>query len=127
MRQKQLGDDEIIMRIPKRVKVSTIVKNIRSGKYNINVFYTSPQVFCAWIIRCVEGEEALSLALQFLNEWGVSDGKVEKMIKSDTKHFLDKELWGHRNLYTDCSLANAFSDKPAYISLVKKRDLPTLS
>ena len=119
-----LQDVKIDKVATKRVKVSTIVKNIKSGKYDVTVFYTNSHVFHAWVVKRVEGEEALSLALQLLNEWGASDGKVEKMKKPYTKLFLDKELWEYRNLYTNSMHTNLFSDKPAYISLDKKSRFP---
>ena len=124
MQKKQQEDDEIKTWIPKRVKVSTLVKNIKSGKYDVNVFYTRSQILQAWVVKRVDGEEALSLALQLLNEWGDSDGKVEKMKRSDVKAFLSKELWEYRNLYTNSSLSNLLSGKQEYISLDKKSGFP---
>lgn len=81
--------------------VSTIADNIGSGLYNVVVFYTDKgRVMDAPIVRIVEGEEASSLALQLLNEWANYEGKVEKLFLKTGKHFLHKDLWGYRNLYS---------------------------
>lgn len=87
--------------IPKKVKVSTITKSINSGNYHVIVFYTdTKRVMDASIVRTVEGEDAISLALQLLNEWANYEGKVEKCLLSTGKHFLHKDLWKYRNVYS---------------------------
>ncbi len=100
--------------IPKTVKASTIAKNINSGRYDVVVFYTAITAY-APIVRRVEGEEAISLALRLLNEWADYKGRVEKCLLSTCKHCLHKDFLGYRNLYT-----KLFSPQHELIALIKK-------
>ena len=100
--------------IPKRVKISSIANNIRSGKYDVIVFYTDTGRICnASIEKRVEGEDAISLALQLLEEWADANGKVEKCLLPTKRGILHHDFMGYRNLYSN-------SDRHILSALIKK-------
>lgn len=83
-----------------KVKISTITKNINSGNYIVIVFYTDKTMaFDAPIIKIVDGEKAIPLALRMLNKWANKDGKVQKLFRSHGKSMLCNDLKGYKNLY----------------------------
>lgn len=83
-----------------KVKISTIINNINSGKYNVIVFFTDrTMAFDAPIVKRVDGEKAIPLAINKLNKWANEEGKVQKLLNSHGKSMLHNDLKGYKNLY----------------------------
>lgn len=102
--------------IPTKVKVSTIIANIESGKYDVRVFFTDANsIVNAPIVSSVCGAEAIPLAIQLLNNWADTDGKVQKCLLSTKKGILHRDLLGYSNLYSQLH-----SDCHELIALIKK-------
>ena len=101
---------------PTKVRVSTLAKNIGSGDYDVIVFYTDTErIVNASIVKRIEGENAIPLALQLLNEWADSNGKVEKCFLPTKRGILHKDFMSYRNLYSKLN-----SDRHVLIALIKK-------
>ena len=102
--------------ISTKVKVSTIVNNINSGKYEVQVLFTDTNhIANAPIVRRVNGEEAIQMALQFLIEWANYEGKVEKCGLPTKRGVLHKEFMVYRNLYTKLN-----DNRHVFVALIKK-------
>lgn len=103
--------------IPTKVKVSTIIANIESGKYDVRVFYTDTNsIVNAPVVSSVCGPEAIPLAIQLLNKWADTDGKVQKCLLSTKKGILHQDLLGYSNLYSQ--LHSRYHE---LVALVKKQ------
>ena len=99
-----------------KVKVSTVVNNINSGKYIVVVFYTDrTMAFDAPITKKVDGEKAIPLALRMLNKWANNEGKVQKLFHKHGKSMLHNDLKGYKNLYGRLS-----KSQHEFIALIRK-------
>lgn len=99
-----------------KVRASTIATKIRSGVYDVIVFYTDKEKLTnAPITDRILGDEAVSLALQLLNKWADSEGKVEKCLLPTKRWYLHQEFMEYSYLY--CQLQ---SNRQELIALVKK-------
>lgn len=102
--------------IPTKVKVSTIIANIKSGKYDVRVFYTdNNRIVNAPVVSSVCGTEAIPLAIQLLNKWADIDGKVQKCLLSTKKGILHRDFLGYSNLYSQLH-----SNYHELVALIKK-------
>ena len=102
--------------MPTKVRVSTILANIESGKYEVRVFFTDTKsVVNAPIISSVSGIDAVPLAKQLLNQWADTEGKVQKCLLSTKKGILHRDFMEYSNLYSQLR-----SDYHELIALKKK-------
>ena len=101
---------------PTKVKISTIATSIKSGNYDVVVFFTDKgHIINAPIIERISGEDAVSLALQLLDKWADAEGRIEKCLLPTKRGILHKDFMGFSNLY--CQL---HTDRHELIALVKK-------
>ena len=102
--------------LPTKVKVSTILANIESGKYDVCVFITDTnRIVNAPIVSSVCGSDAIPLAVQLLNKWADAEGRVQKCLLSTKKGILHQDLLGYSNLYSQLH-----SDYHELVALVRR-------